>query len=228
MDTNNIYIIYYNKTGNFYGFYDDNEIAEGIITENSDLTYKQITPEVHKYILSHMYNPGKPIIDLNKVANIETINSTNCIIEQTPKIRSLESIKKSLISNIKAQCGKFITNGLFIGLSTDEVKEFSFKIEDQINLKELVDNHSENDMVYYHANGEFDTEYSYTDILTIYKTLYNNKIYNQIYSQILCKWITDEFTQEMYDSKEYIIDYGYSNDYILEEVTSKYESNKLL
>ena len=49
-------------------------------------------------------------------------------------------------------------------------------------------------MVYYHADGENDTLYSYSDIVTIYKTLYNNKIYNQIYTETLCSWINDNLT----------------------------------
>lgn len=225
----NFYVIYYKETGIFYGFYDDIDVVQKILFKNDNLIYREITPDIHNYVLNNLYDINKAIFNVKLItSDTKIIDSNNYLIKQTPKTRSLESIKKSMVSNIKAQCGEFITNGLFIGLSTDEVKEFSFKIEDQINLKELVDNHSENDMVYYHANGEFDAEYSYADILTIYKTLYNNKIYNQIYSQVLCKWINDKFTQEMYDSKEYIIDYGYSNDYILGEVTSKYESNKLL
>ena len=83
-------------------------------------------------------------------------------------------------------------------------------------------------MVYYHADGENDTLYSYSDIVTIYKTLYNNKIYNQIYTETLCSWINDNLTAETLEEKQNIISYGFCTDEIMERISDVYDSQKLL
>lgn len=228
--SNKFYVVYYKDTGVFYGFYNEEEIVQNIISENNYLTYKEISQDIHDYLLNNIHNIKEPIINIESItSNIKLIDSKDYLVEQTPKTPDFESIKESLISDIKRQCGVFIENGAFVELSNGDLKEFSFKIEDQINLKLLIDNiNSNTNTIYYHANGEFNTEYTYEDIIKIYKELYNNKIYNQVYTQVLCDWISTQFTQEMYDSKEYIIEYGYSNSQILKEVNSIYERNKLL
>lgn len=235
MDTYKYYIVYYTTTGIFYGFYDDIEVAKSIISNNQELSYKEISTEVHSYIIEHLIDIKQPILDVSKINSLngendkkDIIDSVFVIVEQTPNKTPFSKIVESFVSLIKNKCGEFITNGSFIELSDGTTKEFSFKIEDQINLKELVDNNTEDSLIFYHANGEYDTEYSYQDIVTIYKTLYNNKIFNQIYSQVMCRWLNESFTEEMYESKEYIIEYGYSNDEILGKVESKYEQYRLL
>ena len=67
---------------------------------------------------------------------------------------------------------------------------------------------------------------TYSDVKHIYLTLLNNKTYNLIYCQVLCKWILDNYTEEMYDNKN-IIEYGYTNDYIASEVEKYYEAQKI-
>lgn len=139
----------------------------------------------------------------------------------------IEKIKKYLIKSIKEKCGNYITEGMDVTLSAGDIKHFSFKVEDQINLSELVNAKQDGDAIFYHADGEYNTTYSYEDICLVYRTLYNNKVYNQIYTQILCEWILANYTLEMRKAKDPVVDYGYTNDEITAEVNLIYEQQKL-
>lgn len=216
-----IFIIFDND-GFFKGFYNDFEVVQQFLNGNNN--YCAITNESRNTLLS-MFPNAK--IKTELITNSEIIIDSLDYIEQIPIFINIEKIKRNLIKTIKSTCGSYIIQGNSVLLSTGETKDFSYTVEDQINLKELVDNHQSGDLIYYHANGEFDTLYSYEDIVTIYKTLYNNKVYNQVYTQILCDWINNHYTLEMYEKKEPVIDYGYSNDEILKEVNSRYEQQKL-
>lgn len=216
-----LYIIFDNG-GTFKGFYTDLEIVQLFINDNTH--YCAITKEIRNTLLSMLPNAK---VKTELITNSETIIDSLEYIEQIPIIIDIKKIKRNLMKTIKSACGQFITQGNSIPLSTGESKDFSYTVEDQINLKAFVENHHSGDFIYYHAKGEFDTLYSYEDIVTIYKTLYNNKVYNQIYTQVLCGWLNKHYTLEMYEAKEPIIDYGYSNDEILKEVTVRYEQQKL-
>ena len=90
-----------------------------------------------------------------------------------------------------------------------------------------MDNYKTGDIINYHANNDIlYIEYPYDDIYEIYKTLYNNKIYNLIYSSVLCKWIMENYTDEL-ESSSVVISYGYSNDDIREEVEAAYAKQRL-
>ena len=214
------YYVTYDNYLKFSGFFDN------IQSLPNNLKYIKISKSLKDTLIS--------VLSYSKDVTFKTGLDNNLIYDDINDICiikyddfNLEQIKNALIKRIKETCEEFITSGLLINIGT-EIKDFSFKIEDQINLKELVDNYSNSDYVYYHANNEYNTLYSYKDIVKIYKELYNNKLYNQIYTQTLCKWIIDNYTKEMYEDKEFIISYGYSNNFILKEVEECYEQYKLL
>ena len=101
-----MYIVYYNNTGVFYGFYNEEEIVQNIISENNNLTYKEISQDIHDYLLNNIHNIKEPIINVESItSNTKLIDSKDYLVEQTPKTPDFESIKESLISNIKRQCG---------------------------------------------------------------------------------------------------------------------------
>lgn len=227
---NNLILVYHKTTGLFMGFYDSSEInnlPEIFADEIDELSFNYVTPEIHKYILSLKFNPATDsIIDVSKISDETIIDSEDYIIVPPDKAVDIELIRTQLIRNIKGKCKAFIVNGREIVLSSGDKKFFTYEIEDQINLSEFKNNHSSGDIIYYHAKGEYKSEYSYEDICLIYKELYNNKLYNLIYTQVVCDWIYNHYTLDMYDNKE-VIDYGWCNDDILNEVTEIYEDQKI-
>ena len=46
--------------------------------------------------------------------------------------------------------------------SSKELKQFTYKIEDQINIKNILDNYNKEQEIYYHASGELDKVYNFT------------------------------------------------------------------
>lgn len=221
---NDKFILVYDLEGKFIGFYDDISVVNSICN-NTDYKYNYITNEIHDYILNMYMTPQDNIIDISKVTNGTIIDSNDYIIEHEIAI-DIDKIKIKLISDIKQKCNEFIVSGIMVELSNGDTKLFTYKLEDQINLESIIKNYSETDMIYYHAANEYDTLYTYKDMVMINSALYNNKIYNLIYTQVLCDWIMDNYSKSLYDNK-IIISYGYSNDYILEKVGEIYEQQKL-
>lgn len=228
-----LFVIFKND-GTLRGFYTNLEVIESIIYPNNvkslenNLRYCCITMEMHQYALSF---PNIKInieyIDKQDTDDIPIIDSKDGFILSEKEI-DLNNIISELISSIKGCCRNMIIMNQSVTLSDGNTKEFSYKIEDQINLETIKNNYKPGDMIFYHATGEYDTLYSYEDILIVYKTLYNNKLYNQIYTQILCQWITNNYTNELHESKDDIIIYGYSNQEIEERVRVLYDEQKLL
>ena len=199
--------------------------------------FKSVYPNDYYYIINkelHSLLSGISEKELTIKVNLESdpdkiYTPEDDIYIYTPQEREIDinKVRKSLCKYIKRLCGNYITSGLEIVLSSGEAKHFSFKVEDQINLSDFVHNKKDGDLIFYHADGEYNTSYTYADICLIYKALYNNKLYNQIYTQILCEWINNNYTVEMYQNKEIVIDYGYTNDDISAEVNIIYEQQKL-
>lgn len=225
---NTLYVVYTSQ-GVFIGFYDDIEAINSILQENNEYIYKPITCEMRDFILSEPFNPAKDILfNMNLLTSeVNIIDDKKYLLQEySSAIIDIEQIKNKMCKIIKAKCGEYITSGLSIQLSDGSEKDFTYSLEDQINIKSLVDNFKSGDMLVYHSTGEMFNLYSYDDILKIYKALENNKIYNLIYTSVLCQYIIKEYTEEMYCSKE-IIGYGYSNEQILEEVNTRYEAQLL-
>lgn len=218
------YVIYNNENGNFYGFEDSKGYAQQIINDNTSLDYHEVSDKVHYFLIN---SQQKFTVNVKLISDdIECLDEEKYFLFEVPISINMEMVKENLASSIKNKCQEFITNGLNIELSSGESKPFTFKIEDQINLKNMYEMYSEKDAILYHASNESFEEYAYLDIKHIYITLLNNKTYNLIYCQVLCKWILDNYTEEMYNNKD-IIEYGYTNDYIISEVEKYYEAQKI-
>mgnify|MGYP000008751740 FL=1 len=225
---NTLYVVYTSQ-GVFIGFYDDIEAINSILQENNEYIYKPITREIRDFILSEPFNPAKDILfNMNFLTSeVNIIDDKKYLLQEySSAIIDMEKIKNKMCKNIKTKCGEYITSGLSIQLSDGSEKDFTYSLEDQINIKSFVDNFKSGDMLVYHGTGEMFNLYSYDDILKIYKELENNKIYNLIYTSVLCQYIMKEYTEEMYCNKE-IIGYGYSNEQILKEVNTQYEAQLL-
>lgn len=216
--------ILFNDKGDFQGFYTD----EQVIRDNFPLmNYKLITKEIRDELLT--FHNGF-IVNMEKMSDdIQIIDSMDYFIKNKNKKYNLEKWKIEAIESIKLSCGNYITAGINIYLPDKNRTElFTYKIEDQINIKNILEQNKEDNMVYYHAAKNFDDLYTYRDLSVIYKELENNKNYNLIYTDVFCKWINENFTKEMYFEKENIIFYGFSNDEILQEVEERYAKQQLL
>lgn len=219
-----VYFLIYDNNNRFCGMFDKETESDKAIQSDAMLHKCTISKKVHKYILGTMaeFTINTDLIE----SESDVINDINLIIAEIAV--DIEKIKINLIHDFKRTCGKYIKYGAYIELSDGTIKKFSFKLEDQINLKTLLENAKQGDELYYHADDELNQEYSYEDISTIYKELYNNKVFNQIYTGVVCNWIADNFTEDMYLGKSAILTYGYSNDEIEEKVGELYEQQKLL
>lgn len=203
----------YTKKGQIKGSYD--EVTDELLEENEAL-YCIITEEMRQYIIQHLPNI---IVNTKKIKDCQSVIDSIDYFELTePKVNKKVKIKK-LIKNIKKTCGEAITQGQEVVLANGDTKKFSYKLEDQINLTDLVSNYNEGDTVSYHASGEMNETYSYEDICTIHKALLNNKIYNQIYTAVLCEWVNNNYDGEN-------IEYGFTNEEIQAEVDEKFSTQK--
>ena len=233
MEENKLFYIAYDEDGNYEGVTDTLITFEVRIKEyGENLLVTPITSEIRNALFG---KHKRYTINVNKIEEakvsmedpsvfvIDSLDYFNFISCQTDMVQ----VRKNLIKSIKEKCGNYITSGMDIALSSGDIKHFSFKMEDQINLSELVNTKQEGDVIFYHADGEYNTTYSYEDIYLVYKTLYNNKVYNQIYTQVLCEWVLANYTLEMHKAKDPVVDYGYTNDEITLEVNSVYEQQKL-
>ena len=218
-----MFYIIYDENGQFYGFQDSKEYAQQIVNDNISLSFHEISDGMHYFLIN---SQQKFTVNIELISDIECLDEEKYFLFEVSKTINVEEIKENIVSSIKNKCQEFITNGLNIKLSSGESKLFTFKIEDQINLKNMCEMYSEKNVVLYHASNESFEKYAYFDIKHIYITLLNNKTYNLIYCQVLCKWILDNYTEEMYNNKD-IIEYGYTNDYITGEVEKYYEIQKI-
>lgn len=216
--------IIFSNTGHLVGFYEEEEVVKKIIEKNQ---YCKITKDMRDQLLG-LLNPNDPILCVDKISDSDTvIDNMEFILQPRPKERDLEREIQDQICQIKATCAAFIVHGLSIPLESGETKAFSFSLEDQINLQEILLNYQEGDSIFYHANGEEDKIYSYEQIQKIYKDLCNNKRLNQIYTQVLCEWIQTH-DSGFIDEDGNLVTYGYCNHEILKEVNKRYELQKLL
>ena len=106
---------------------------------------------------------------------------------------SLEEFRDYYKEQIGKQCTAAIESGLAIETSLGK-QHFSYTIEDQSNMKDLVMTAELTDFTLplpYHANGELCALYQPTDILKIYMSLSANKTYHTTYCNVLNAMIKD-------------------------------------
>lgn len=219
---NKIYFLY-DKDFHFAGFVEEDALNIFLQDENV-VGNIEITEDVRNQLLgldleNYIYKPND---------NISIVTDIATSFEYIEPDINIDKALNALILNIKSACGKYIEKGKFITLSNGDVKEFTYKLEDQINLNELVTCYKNKEYIFYHSKSDStDILYSYADIKLIYTELYNNKVYNLIYTSILSEWLKNNLTVEMLKDKENIFEYGYSNDEILAKVNELYEQQKL-
>ena len=130
---------------------------------------------------------AKPSIqeEVDNIKSVVGIVNTNSM--------TLEEFRAYYKDQIGKQCTAAIENGLAIETSLGK-QHFSYTIEDQSNVKDLVMTAELTDFTFplpYHANGELCTLYPATDILKIYMSLSANKTYHTTYCNVLNAMLKD-------------------------------------
>lgn len=122
---------------------------------------------------------------------VENIKSVVGIVNTNSM--TLEEFRDYYKEQIGKQCTAAIESGLAIETSLGN-QHFSYTIEDQSNVKDLVMTAELTDFTLplpYHANGELCTLYPATDILKIYMSLSANKTYHTTYCNVLNAMLKD-------------------------------------
>lgn len=128
-----------------------------------------------------------------------------------PYVPTLDDIKTSKINELSYTCNQSIVNG--VDVEIDGVMEhFSYKDEDQVNIKEIFDLAVQTDVpMYYHADDTSCKLYTVEQIITLYSTASTNKMHHTTYFNQLKLYVE---TLETIDEVNSIV-YG-------QELTSTY------
>ena len=124
-------------------------------------------------------------------AEIDNIKQVVGIVN--PNNMTLDEFKAYYKELIGKQCTAAIEGGVDVDTSLGK-KHFSYTIEDQSNIKDLVITAELTKFTLplpYHADGELCNTYQPTDILNIYMSLSSNKTYHTTYCNILNSMIAE-------------------------------------
>ena len=116
-------------------------------------------------------------------------NDGSVYTEVIPYIPSLEEVKESKIRELSNICNFKITNGVEINIDGKN-EHFSYKEEDQVNIKEIFDLCVQTNVpLYYHSDGESCKMYTVEQIIDLYATATTNKMHHITYFNQLKDYI---------------------------------------
>ena len=94
---------------------------------------------------------------------------------------TLEYVKTSKINELSNMCNASIIDGVNVEIN-ENIEHFSYKDEDQVNIKEIFDLAVQTNVpMYYHADGESCKLYTVEQIIAIYSTASTNKMHHTTY-----------------------------------------------
>ena len=125
-----------------------------------------------------------------------------------PYVPTLDEVKKSKINELSRICNQSILDG--VDVEIDGVMEhFSYKDEDQVNIKEIFDLSLQTNIpLYYHADNASCKLYTVEQIASIYTTNATNKMHHITYFNQLKLYV------ESLESKEEIAAVKYGDELI--------------
>ena len=161
-----------------------------ILNENNDFvqadyrdftTIYRIYPDNCKIELS---NDGSVYIEPEKFPDPE------------PYIPTLGDIKSQKINELSYVCSQSITGGVSIDID-GTMEQFSYKDEDQVNIKEIFDLAVQTNVpMYYHSDGNSCKLYTVDQIIALYIATTTNKMHHQTYFNQLKLYILDQNNEE--------------------------------
>ena len=164
----------------------------------------------------YAYNTVYREIDENTVilSNDESIyaeNSDNDYVDTSDDLTTiegyvptLEESKEIKINALSKICNQSIVNGVDVNID-GEIEHFSYKDEDQVNIKEIFDLAMQTQVpLYYHADGKSCKKYTVEQIVNIYATNATNKMHHITYFNQLKLYV------ESLESKDEVnvVEYG--------------------
>lgn len=197
---------------NNYSEITDDLISGGFIELNEHNDIIQGNYEDYKYIYKKEDDNSTIILttvqdDVYVEPEIPSVSDSD-IIEYVPTI---DDIKKQKINELSNTCNANITNGVSVQIG-DNSEHFSYKDEDQVNIKELFDLAIQTQVpLYYHADGLSCKLYTVEQIVDIYTSNAINKMHHITYFNQLKLYV--ESLSEIDDIKA--VNYG-------DELTGKY------
>ncbi len=220
-----LYLVCDSSTGEFIGFYNDNEVVDSLMSSRDNLIALGVYSQLRDELLTRNFKVNISSLPSSDIT-IDSMEYITFTLDVEPDDIRLANIKAAICNEIDIIAEDSIKNGTIVDIKGEQIN-FKFSHGNQYRLKELIDNYKPGDTVYYSPDSGFEIAFDYTDIKRAYISLFNNKSYIYIYSDVVRRWIQENLTIELYDSKEEIYTYGYVNDDILEEVNSRYERLKL-
>lgn len=219
------YCVFDTKTGEIFGFYNHLEIVESIISSNLELEHREIQQSIIDRLIT--VNGRVNLDNIKNKTAIESINDINIIPEiQTDPKYEFETAKTSIIHGITEMGNLYIKKGIDVEIC-EKIQHFDYNDATIAKLKFLINNYSDGDILFYETHDYNEYEVEYGVIKNIYMQLLDNKIRIESYVGAFLKWIRENLTIDMYQSKEEIYAFGYINENIDMEVDRRYEMLKL-
>lgn len=196
-----------------FGDIKEDMFSEGFMELNEHNNIEQGEYQEYKYVYKVDTDCNSYI--LTKDADDKYIEPIETPITETPHeeyIPSLDEVKKQKINSLSYICNKKIVDGVDVAID-GETEHFSYKDEDQVNIKELFDLATQSKVaLYYHADGLSCKLYTVEEIIDIYTSNAINKMHHITYFNQLKLYI--ESLDDIDSVKE--IEYGdeLSGDYL--------------
>lgn len=177
-------------------------LTEGFVEINEHNGLIQSNHEKYKYIYKDE-NDGVTFILTDDENDIYVEPEIPEEIPIEPYIPTLEEVKSSKVNKMSTICNQSVVGGVDVEID-GVIEHFSYKDEDQINIKELFDLVCQTNVpMYYHADNSSCKEYSVEQIITIYSTASQNKNHHTTYFNQLKMYINTLKTEEEVESVEY-------------------------
>ena len=156
--------------------------SDGFIEVNEHNSFVQANFSNMKYIYRN-YGDGIRYVltDIEDDIYVEPPEIETPVEPYEPYVPTLDEVKQSKINELSKICNQNIVNGVDVEID-GIVEHFSYKDEDQVNIKEIFDLAVQTNVpMYYHADGESCKLYTVEQIITLYSTASTNKMHHTTY-----------------------------------------------
>ena len=178
----------------------ENEVTKGfeILNENNDFVQAEY-PEYST--IYRIYEDDTNKVEFSNDGSVYV--EPEPIPEPEPYVPTLDDIKTSKISELSYICNQSIVNGVDIDIN-GVMEHFSYKDEDQVNIKEIFDLAVQTNVpMYYHADGESCKLYTVDQIITLYSTATTNKMHHITYFNQLKLYVESLTAEDEVSAIEY-------------------------
>lgn len=175
------------------------EMANGfeILNENNDFVQAEY-PDFNT-----VYRTYEEDSNRIEISNDGEIYVKPVIPTPEPYVPTLEEVKIMKINELSYTCNNLIINGVDIEID-GEIEHFSYKEEDQVNIKELFDLAVQTNVpMFYHADGCACKLYTVEQIINLYATATTNKMHHTTYFNQMKLYVNALETMEEVNAIEY-------------------------